>query len=179
MTMAVDEIAELRRRIEQLEDEREIRYLVGRYGHYCDLGHEDAWADQWTDDAVYDIVTVKRNGAGYDGGIRFEGKDQLYAMIRDPVAHKLFEGRSLHLQDFNLVIRIDGDEACAHGYSMTMLRDLETEAIEIRTAGMVRWAFKRVDGRWRIIEKKRRKVGDGSAFEDTPAMSAHDAAKPA
>lgn len=172
------ELAELGRRIEQLEDEREIRYLVSRYGHYCDLGHEDAWADQWTDDAVYDIVTVKRNGAGYEGAIRFEGKDQLYALIRDPEAHKLFEGRSLHLQDMNLVVRIDGDAAYAHGYSMTLLRDPETEEIEIRAAGMVRWAFARVDGSWRIHEKKRRKVGDGSAFQDTPTMPAHEAAKP-
>lgn len=176
--MADNEIAELRRRIEQLEDEREIRYLIGRYGHYCDLGHHDEWVDQWTDDSVYDIVTVRRNNQGYDGSIRFEGKQQLYGMLRDPLAHQKFEGRSLHLQDFNLVVRIDGDDAYAHGYSMTILRDLDSEAVEIRTAGMVRWTFQRIDGRWRILMKQRRKVGDGSIFADTPAMSAHDAAKP-
>jgi hypothetical protein len=172
-----EDLEALRRRVAQLEDEREIRYLVGRYGHYADLGYEDAWADQWTEDGVYDLVTVRRDGAGYDRAMRFEGKEQLYAMIRDPEAHKLFEGRSLHLQDFNLVIRIDGDEAFAHGYSMTMLR--EDEAIAIRSAGMVRWRFRRVDGRWRIAEKNRRIAGDGSAFGDTPGMPAHDAAKPA
>lgn len=174
--MADDDIADLRRRIEQLEDEREIRYLIGRYGHYVDLGHEDEWVGLWTDDAVYDIVTVRRDGAGYDGAIRFEGRADLYRLVRDPAAHKLFEGRSLHLQDFNLVVRIDGDDAYAHGYSMTMLR--EGDAVQIRTAGMVRWTFRRVDGEWRIAIKNRRQVGDGSAFVDTLAMSAHDAAKP-
>lgn len=174
--MAADDIEDLRRRVVQLEDEREIRYLIGRYGHYVDLGHEDAWADQWTEDGVYDLVTVKRNGAGYDGGMRFEGKDQLYAMVRDPTAHKLFEGRSLHIQDINLVIRIDGDSAVAHGYSITMLRD--GDDVGIRTAGMVRWTFRKIAGRWRISLKHRRKVGDGSGFTDTPSVSAYDAARP-
>lgn len=171
-----DAIEALRRRVEQLEDEREIRYLIGRYGHYADLGHEEAWGDQWTDDGVYDLVTVSRDGAGYDRPMRFDGKAELLGMIRDPAAHKLFEGRSLHLQDFNLVISIDGDAAIAHGYSMTMLRD--GDAIQIRSAGMVRWRFRRVAGRWRISEKHRRNVGDGSAFTETPAMPAHLAAKP-
>ena len=171
-----DAIQALQRRVQQLEDEREIRYLIGRYGHYADLGYEEAWADQWTDDGVYDLVTVQRGGAGYAEPMRFEGKEELLGMIRDPGAHKLFEGRSLHLQDFNLVIRIDGDEAVAHGYSMTMLR--EDEGIQIRSAGMVRWRFKREDGRWRITEKHRRNVGDGSGFTDTPAIPAYAAARP-
>lgn len=174
--MLEDDLSALRRRVEQLEDEREIRYLIGRYGHYADLGYEDAWADQWAEDGIYDLVTVKRDGAGYASAIRFEGKDQLYVMIRDPNAHKLFEGRSMHLQDFNLVVRIDGDEAVAHSYSMTMLR--EGDAVAIRSAGMVRWRFKRIEGRWRIAEKNRRIMGDGSAFTDTPGVPAHEAAKP-
>lgn len=172
--MASDEIEALKRRVGALEDEREIRYLIGRYGHYVDLGHEDAWVDQWTDDGTYDLVTVKKGGAGYDGGMRFEGKEQLIAMVRDPTAHKIFEGRSLHIQDINLVVCVDGDRAVAHGYSITMLRD--GDEVGIRTAGMVRWSFRKVAGRWRIELKHRRKVGDGSGFTDTPAVSAFDAA---
>jgi hypothetical protein len=175
--MSSDELKDLRRRVEQLEDERELRYMIGRYGHYCDLGYHDEWISLWTPDGVYDLVTVKRDGAGYDGGMRFEGHEALYGMLRDPTSHQLFEGRSLHIQDINLVIRIDGDEAFAHGYSITMLR--EGEAVNIRTAGMVRWAFKRIDGKWYFTEKKRRKVGDGSAFADVADYSPHDAAKPA
>ena len=174
--MSDDELRDLRRRVEQLEDEREIRYLIGRYGHYCDLGYHDEWIGQWAPEGVYDLVTVKRGGAGYDGAVRFEGHEALYSMLRDPDAHQKFEGRSLHLQDFNLVIRIDGDDAFAHGYSMTALR--EDKGIAIRSAGMVRWTLKRIDGRWHFTEKKRRNVGDGSAFTDVPQVSAHAAAKP-
>ena len=106
---ANEAIAQLERRVRQLEDEREIRYLIGRYGHYADLGYEEAWGDQWTEDGVYDLVTVQRGGAGYAEPMRFEGKAELLGMIRDPAAHKVFEGRSLHLQDFNLVVRIVGN----------------------------------------------------------------------
>jgi len=173
--MGDEQIQDLCRRLAILEDEREIRYLLGRYGHYADLGYEDAWVDQWTADGVYDLVTVKRDGAGYDGAMRFQGRDELYAQIRDPTSHKQFEGRSLHFQDCNLVICIDGDEAFAHGYSLTLLRT--GDECHIRSAGMVRWTFRRVGGRWRIAEKNRRMVGDGSAFVDTPACSAFDAAR--
>lgn len=173
--MVDDRVDALERRITRLEDEREIRYLIGRYGHYADLGFEDAWADQWTDDGVYDIVTVQRDGAGYDGAVRFAGKRELYVMLRDPNAHKLFEGRSLHLQDLNLVIQVNGDEAVAHSYSITMLRD--GDSVAIRTAGMVRWQFKRTDGRWLISNKDRRNVGDGTAFADIVDIPARRAAR--
>jgi len=175
--MARNDIEDLQRRMAQLEDEREIRYLLGRYGHYIDLGHEDAWVGQWADNGAYDLVTVRRDGIGYDGAVRFEGKDQLYALVQDPAARNLFEGGSLHIQDVNLVVRIDGDDAYGHSYSIIMLRD--GEEVQIRSAAMVRWTFRRIDGRWRITEKKQRKMADGSAFTDTPAVSAFDAAKPA
>ena len=170
-----DELEALRKRVKALEDEREIRYLLGRYAHHADCGHSDEWVDQWADDGIYDLVTVKHDGAGYAGATRFQGRDQLAAMIRDPGAHKLLEGRSLHLQDVNLVIHIARDSAIAHGYSITLLRD--GDAIQIRSAGFVRWSFRRVAGRWRIAEKRRRVAGDSSAFEDARTISAHDAAK--
>jgi len=175
--MARDDIEDLRRRMAQLEDEREIRYLLGRYGHYVDLGYQDAWVDQWSDHGAYDLVTVKRDGVGYDGAMRFEGKDQLRSLVQDPAARKLAEGGSLHIQDVNLVVRIDGDDACGHSYSITMVRN--GKGVQIYSAAMVRWRFQRIEGRWRIAEKIQREVGDGSAFTDAPAITAFDAAKPA
>jgi hypothetical protein len=145
-----------------LEDERAIRELISRYGHYADLGYEDAWVEQWTDDGVYDLVTIIRKGAGYEGNMRFEGREQLYEHIRDPIAHKAFEGRSLHLQDMNLAIRVDADDAQAESYSMTLLR--EGDETVVRSAGMIRWTLRRVAGRWHIVEKRRRPPGDKDLF---------------
>jgi hypothetical protein len=160
----VSEFEQLARRVERLEAEREIRELISRYGHYADLGHEDAWVDQWTEDGVYDLISVVRAGAGYEGRTRWEGRAELHRLIRDPAAHKALEGRSLHIQDMNLVIRTDGDEAIAESYSMTLLR--EGDDIVLRSAGMIRWALRRVDGSWRIREKKRRPAGDPDLFAD-------------
>jgi hypothetical protein len=156
------ELDEIKTRLRELEDERAIRDLIGRYGHYADLGHEDAWVDQWTDDGVYDLVTIVRKGAGYEGNIRFEGREQLYEHIRDPAAHKALEGRSLHIQDMNLVVRVMGEQAIAESYSMTLLR--EGDETVVRSAGMIRWTLRRTDKRWRIVEKRRRPPGDADLF---------------
>jgi len=170
--MSADELEQLRRRVAQLEDERAIRELISRYGHFADLGYEDAWVGQWTEDGVYDLLSVRRDGAGYEGTILFEGRDALYRHIRDPAAHKAMEGRSLHVQDINLVARIDGDDAVAESYSMTLLR--EGNAMVLRSAGMIRWTLRRVDGHWRILRKTRRPAGDPEVF----AGIAPEAAEP-
>lgn len=161
--MSADDLKDIKNRLAQLEDERDIRALIARYGHYADLGHEDAWVDQFTEDGVYDIVTVMRKGAGYAGNVRFEGRKELYEHIRDPAAHKQFEGRSLHLQDINAVINVNGDDAVAESYSMTILE--EADQTIVRSAGMNRWTLKRVDGRWKIAEKRRRPPGDADVFK--------------
>jgi hypothetical protein len=154
----------LQQRVGELEDERAIRALIGRYGHFADLGHEDAWVGQWTEDGVYDLVSVVRAGAGYEGRVRFEGHAELYRQIRDPAAHKAMEGRSLHVQDMNLVVRVAGDAATAESYSMTLLR--EGNDMVLRSAGMIRWTLQRIDGHWRIREKRRRPAGDRELFPD-------------
>jgi hypothetical protein len=169
-------LQQLAARVQQLEDEREIRYVLSRYGHYCDIGgYEDHWADQWTPDGVYDLVTVKRQGAGYDGAARFEGRAALLGMLHDPNAHQKFVNRCMHVQDINLVIQIKDDDATAEGYSMTLLK--EGNDIAIRTAGMVRWTFRRIDGKWRIVEKRRRPVGDAELFAGMEKVPAHAAAR--
>ena len=162
--MSATEIAELKARLQRLEDERDIREVIARYGHFADLGFEDAYVDLFTEDGVYDIVTVMRKGAGYPGNIRFEGRAQLYDHIRDPRAHKQFEGRSLHFQDINATVTVNGDDAIADAYSMTVLK--EGDETVVRTAGMNRWTFRRVEGRWKIVEKRRRPPGDVDLFKD-------------
>ena len=167
--MSATEIADLTRRLQRLEDERDVREVMARYGHFADLGYEDAYVNLFTEDGVYDIVTVMRKGAGYSGNIRFEGRAQLYEEIRDPRAHKQFEGRCLHFQDINAAVTINGDEAVADAYSMTVLK--EGDDTVIRTAGMNRWKFRRINGQWKITEKRRRPPGDKDLFPDIDKAS--------
>jgi hypothetical protein len=48
-------VAELQRRIQLLEDEREIRAVLSRYGFNADLGRADAYVDLFTADGVMDL----------------------------------------------------------------------------------------------------------------------------
>jgi hypothetical protein len=41
---------------------------------------------------AYHLVTVKRNGASYDGAMHFEGKDQLYLLVRAPTNPQAVRG---------------------------------------------------------------------------------------
>ena len=50
-----DRLAALERRVRELEDEREIRNLLGWYAYYADGRHDEEWVDLWTEDGVYDL----------------------------------------------------------------------------------------------------------------------------
>lgn len=149
----------LRRRVERLEDEREIRELMSSYGYHADAARDEAWLQQWTEEGRMDISTADHDGPGYRDKIQFVGKEQLRAFIEDDQGHHLegFYRHSLHLQGNNVSVRIDGDEATALSYSIL----LQQVGAELRTlgAGVNRWLFRRVDGRWRIHERRRREVG--------------------
>jgi hypothetical protein len=160
--MSEEELNEIKTRLRALEDERAIHQLISRYGHYIDLGYEDSWVGQFTDDGAHDLVTIVRNGVGYIGNKRFQGHAELYENIRDPAAHKAMEGRSLHVQDMNLMVSVDGDRAQAESYSMTLLR--EGDETVVRSAGMIRWTLRRISGRWYIAEKRRRPPGDPDLY---------------
>lgn len=142
-------LAALERRVRELEDEREIRSLLGWYAYYADGCHDQQWVDLWTDDGVYDLSSC-----------RWVGKEQLRAFISDPHVHHLpgFYGHSLHLQGTNLVIDIDEDDAVATGYNVLLHETLNVASI-LRIGGN-RWRFRRVNGRWLMAERRHRSVGD-------------------
>ncbi|MBM3347892.1 MAG: nuclear transport factor 2 family protein, partial [Betaproteobacteria bacterium] len=48
------EMTDIERRLQYLEDEQAILDTLYGYGHGLDYGHEDAWIDCWTEDAVLD-----------------------------------------------------------------------------------------------------------------------------
>ena len=160
--MSPTDLENLRSRLQALEDERAIHDVISRYAHYADLGYEQAWVEQFTEDGAYDLITVVRKGAGYAGHMRFTGHAELYEHIRDPTSHKQLEGRSLHIQDMNLSVTVTGDTARAESYSMTLLRE-DNETV-LRSAGMIRWTLRRVENRWLIVEKRRRMPGDPDLY---------------
>jgi hypothetical protein len=161
----------LERRVGELEDERELRELLSRYGYNADARRDEAYLDLWTDDGVMDVAMGSHHSS-YQSGKRFEGKQQLRVFITDEDAHHRpgFYGHSLHVQGNNVVVHIDGDEAVANAYSM-VLQDTG-ERVELGSAGTNQWRFRREGGRWRIAERRRRAVGDPATDENLGATPA-------
>lgn len=139
----------LEARVRELEDEREIRSLLGWYAYYADGCHDEEWLDLWADDGVYDLSIG-----------RWEGKTRLREFITDPNVHHKpgFYGHTLHLQGPNLAVKIDGDEAVATGYNV-LLHETSNVPSTLRIGGN-RWRFRRVGSRWLMTERRHRSVGE-------------------
>jgi SnoaL-like domain len=147
-------------RLRRLEDERDIRVALDRYGHSIDYGLESAWVDCFTADGVYDLrLRVPVAGlqstfpfAEVDpGGLRFTGARALASFVavhsRPPVAyHK-------HIV-VDQVIVLDGDPDRARATSYFLRVDDLAGRREIVAFGryidrLVRCA----DSRWRFEER--------------------------
>ena len=67
------------------------------------------------------------------------------------------EGRSAHLSGIDLRVEIRDDEAFGESYDIVLVR---TDAgMTVWGAGLNRWAFRRIDGTWKIAERVRRALG--------------------
>ncbi len=159
-----ERIKKLEDRITELEDDREIRELLARYGFNADGGRDQSYVDLYTDDGVVNIGTTVAYGAGYDGIVRFDGKKEIMRFITDGNAHKAIQGRCMHVQGNNLATVIDGDGARAYSYSIVLLKVTpDSESLVLRSAGYNEWLLKKVDGRWHIQERIRRAIqGEGA-----------------
>jgi hypothetical protein len=165
-------VASMETRLQELEDDREIRELLARYGYNADLGRSDAYVRLFAEDGALDVANdrtwmqgldaVEMGGAGEDLEpddvvVRHQGHEALRRFIDDATNHKVIEGRSLHLMDQNLVTRIQGDAATAESYNMTLVR--KGSQIVLFNASINRWTLARIEGRWRIRECLRRRPG--------------------
>jgi hypothetical protein len=163
-----DRIRILEDRLQQLEDDRAIRELLASYGFNADQGRAEAYVDMYTEDGALDLSrgapwAQKEGGSVPDEEredevvIRFEGQEALRGFITDPDGHKRLEGRCLHFMGNNLKTRINGEQAVAESYNLTLLRR-ENEFV-LFNAAVNRWTLRKVDGQWRIKECKRRRPG--------------------
>lgn len=151
-------------RLQRLEDERELRELLSRYGFTADLGRSREYVDLYTEDGSINL------GDGRDSQGSFVGHEKLMEFILGK-PHKCIEGYAQHHAITGPVIfHIDGDEAVAEGYSLVIVQsDVATRQVrscfsvapEINVAGanFNRWAFRREGGRWRIVERLNRSIG--------------------
>jgi hypothetical protein len=156
-------VAELEQRLRTLEDEREIRELLSRYGYYADACLDDEFYALFTDDCAMD-VSSGRQPDPYEV-LRWEGQDAMreFMSVRTAGHGTGFAGRSLHMQGNNHSVAVHGDTAVASGYSFILHQD--GPQIKLVSASINAWQLRRVDGRWRIVERKRRMLGSPDTAE--------------
>jgi hypothetical protein len=143
----------IERRLQLLEDERELRNVLARYSFNADLGREREYADLYTEDGAIDLQDL--------GLPRYQGRETIYGeFITDPGARAL-AGRTQH-HAAPTVFHIDGDEATGEGYSI-MLCHNDDGSIDIPHANYSHWTFRRVDGEWKIVERDIRLIGSRDA----------------
>jgi hypothetical protein len=148
----------LERRVLDLEDERAIRELLTQFGKVMDVGSIDDFVGLFTADGAIDLAMGKSYGE-FAVTRRWEGSDQLHDFLADPEGlwDKSWWGSVMHVQGNNVEITIDGDDALATGYAISLIsRD---GGMHVIGASANRWQLRRTDGRWLILERKFRPVG--------------------
>lgn len=133
--MTDDRMAALERRIQLLEDEREISRLLGTYGALADAGRAEDVAAIWEPDGVYD-----------NDEVTMIGQDQLIAMINSAGHQGWIAGGCAH---FNgpPAITVHGDTAVAVTHSLMVVH--RDGAFVVRRATANHWQLRRGPDGWR------------------------------
>ena len=118
-----------------IEDQLDITELMARYNHAIDSSQAEAWADTFTDDAVFE---------GSAGAV--SGREELLAFVRG----RDQSNRIRHWNN-NVLIDGDGDDATAKVYLVTF--DVSGPPT-IRVSGVYHDTLKRVDGQWKFTHRK-------------------------
>ena len=155
-------LAALEGRVQELEDERAIRDLLSRYGFTADNCQDEAFVQLYTEDGRIKVAANAKARANFGVGewIDYENHDGIRAFITHPKGHHspALYGKSMHLQGNNLVIHVRGDEAVASGYQVAIAAD--DDGVRVLSAGNNEWQLRRVDGQWKIKERRGAYLGD-------------------
>ena len=143
--MDVEErLAALEARVRAAEDHLAILNLLNSYGPMVDSGSAEPAAQLWIEGGGYNF------SGGTSQGTRLEAPDRLVAMYRGDGHMGLVKNGVSHLTA-TPVIKVDGDEATALGYTFVILR--EDERWFVFRAAINEWKLVRTAGGWRIAER--------------------------
>ena len=157
-------VDELEQRLQRLEDESALRSLLARYSFNADLARSRAYVALYAPDGAIEI----------DNEHRFEGEENLLLKFITGVTHRTIEGRCQHVTSGPIAFYIDGDDAEAESYSLVLVKEgdipnavtgLTMPDIRVFTANFNHWKFRRIDGAWRIVERRLRPIGSPDASE--------------
>jgi hypothetical protein len=133
---------DLQRRLQRLEDEREISRLIASYGPSVDSGHADSAASLWAIDGTYDVE-----------GWRMDSRDDVHAMVSSKSHQDLVANGCCHFLG-PCVVTVTGEVAVALCESLVLLRR-DDEYVVWRAAAN-HFELNRMDGEWKIVVRTSR-----------------------
>lgn len=142
-------IADLARRLRELEDREAIRALIAAYGPLADSGDGAGIAALWAEDGSY----------GVGGMGRAEGRAAIGGLIAGEIHRQLIAQGCAHLLG-PVAIDLDGDRATVRGHSL-VLRHSEN-GFEVLRVAANRWALERGASGWQVRHRENALL-DGSA----------------
>jgi hypothetical protein len=160
-TNAGDELAAVIARLRELEDERDIRLALERYGHSIDYGLEDEWVDCFTENGVDDHRMANLPNewksifpfAEFDaGGMRLVGRKALAMFIA--MHTRAPETFHKHLVVDTVITRdIDPDRAQSTSYFLR-IDERGPERFISSFGRYIDQLDRGEDGRWRFSERR-------------------------
>src|ERR687887_2251833 len=133
--------------VRALLDERAVLRTLHAYAHAMDYGHEDAWVDCFTDDAVFDVVEVV-------GGRRVHREEGRGDLARYVAGYPKPPSFRKHVM-VDPLVDLTGDEASVAAYWLLLERhDIHGTPV-VAAFGRYRDRLVRSpsDGRWRIADR--------------------------
>ncbi|MFC6236989.1 nuclear transport factor 2 family protein [Longivirga aurantiaca] len=161
---AASRLDALEARLRLLEDERAIRDLLSTYSSHADAMRDDDWLALWSQDGAIEVAMGEGSALLARPG-RWSGPEGLRAFITNPDGHQRpgFYGRSMHMHGNNSIVVVDGDDARATTYSL-LLQRIGDQTVVVG-AGVSAWRFRREEGSWVVVERRRSEVGAAETAE--------------
>lgn len=153
----VDALAE---RLDRVESELAVHRTIIRYGLAVDAGDAEATMALFTPDCTYEVKAVdtgrRQSEGGGAGSLVMRGREAVGEMVNGPNHQSLLPNASHTIGPF--VVKVDGDEAEATGYSRIYHR--EGEDFRLFRLGMNHWKLVRREGRWLIHQRVSQAIGE-------------------
>ena len=142
-------VADLKARIEALEDERAIQSLLTRYGLAVDSGDAEATARLYAEDCHIDI----------DSAAFMNGRAESRGIVTSPLHQAIMPNCAHVMGPFE--VRLEGDRAVATGYATVYLK--EDGQVRVWRQSYGRWELIKRDGRWQVQKRISRSTGRDDA----------------
>ena len=147
----LERIEALEGRVRALEDELAVGRLVTAYGPAVDTGDGATAAALWVEDGEYDV-----SGTGH-----LRGRAAIEGMLMGEGHQSMVPGCA-HVNGPSMV-RVDGDDAVAVGYSRVYRTDDGRHRMFRMAAN--RWELTRTADGWRAVRRVNRQLGTDASLE--------------